>query len=84
MATEQVDEATLEESSTFRGQASYDASRRERKALAAETMKANAEEAQKAKAKAQAKGFTVKGAAAFDKRAKEIEAQHEARRKAKK
>lgn len=63
-------------------QAAYDATRRERKARAADTIEANSKAAQAAKKKAQAKAPTVKGAAAFEKRAKEIEAQHEASRKA--
>ena len=77
MADEQVDEVDEFEAEAprdFRGQASYDANRRERKARAADTMKANAEAAQKAKRKAQANAPTVKGAAAFAKKAKQIEA----------
>jgi len=64
-------------------QAQYDATRRERKARAADTIKANDKAAQAAKKKAQAKAPTVKGQAAFEKRAKAIEAQHEATRKGK-
>lgn len=63
-------------------QSLYDATRREAKARAADTIKDNAKKAQAAKRKAQAKPITVKGQAAFEKRAKNIEAQHEASRKA--
>lgn len=63
-------------------QAEYDALRAESKARAKVTVEANAKAAAKAKAKALAKA-PARQDADFVKRAKEIEAQHEASRKAK-
>ncbi|QZD99138.1 hypothetical protein SEA_HASITHA_9 [Microbacterium phage Hasitha] len=79
----EVTEAEAPRLTARNSQAAYDANRRERKARAAVTVEANAKEAQAAKKKVQAKASRPKGTAAFEKRAKEIEAQHEASRKAK-
>lgn len=59
----------------YRGQAVYDAARRERKARAAVTVEANAKAAAKAKRKALAKAPSQPGVADFNKRAKAIEAE---------
>jgi hypothetical protein len=64
-------------------QARYDAVRRERKARAAVTVKKNAADAKKARDKALAKVRRPDGAAAFEKRAKQIETQMAKRREAK-
>lgn len=64
----------VEEVVAPRGQAVYDAARRSRKAEAARTMAANAKAAERAKRKALAKEPSNPGTAAFNKRAKEIEA----------
>lgn len=79
----EVSEAAVPERTSRNSQSAYDATRREAKARAAVTVKENAKKAQAAKRKALAKPFTVKGQAAFEKRARDIEAQHEAARKAK-
>lgn len=57
--------------------------RREAKTRAAETVKANAEEAAKAKSKALAGNRRAKGVAAFEKRAKAIEARINSKGKSK-
>lgn len=85
-APEEVLEGSVEPARNFRGQAAHDAARRERKARAAVTVKANAEAAEKAKRKAQAKQPAVKGAKSFADKAKAIEKKiadaHEAKLKA--
>lgn len=72
-------EEALAPARNFRGQAAHDATRRERKARAAVTIKENAKAAKKAKDKAQAKVSTVPGAKAFADKAKEFEARIAAR-----
>lgn len=82
---EVYDAESVEDEARFtsrNSQAIYDETRREAKERAAVTIEKNAKEALKAKSKAQAKEPVDKGRATFEKRAKEIEAQHQARRKA--
>lgn len=78
-APEEALEGSTEPTRNFRGQAAHDATRRERKARAAVTIKENAKAAKKAKDKAQAKVPTVPGAKAFADKAKEVEARIAAR-----